>query len=204
MREFADVAVRAFAPDDDRRFAFLDHAEWVGCARQIVVHRGAIEVHAVGHAEPKTFGHRPTAFGVHDRAGVYFVLSDYMVNRPAEFLVSARIHAMRPAKTELHEIRVVNVQIEQAAAGFGALKKILLAPGGWFSHAAEAGGEDFAELLLSDGGLEPRPFRPETHAHGRHEKALRTFRGRSDLAGGCGRARERLFADDVLASPEGG
>ena len=116
MREFTDVAVRAFAADDDGRLAFFAHAQGVGDAGEIVIHGGAIEVHAIGHAEPKTFCESPTAFGVHDSAGFDFVLGDNMVDGAAEFFVAAGVNIARTAETELNEVNVVDVQVKETAA----------------------------------------------------------------------------------------
>src|SRR5262245_16563567 len=104
-----------------------------------------------------------------------------------------------PAEAELHEVGVVNVQIEQRAPGFGALEEMALSPGGWFGYAAEARREHLAEPLILDCCLEPGPLRPEAHAHRGHEEAGGGVRGGRNFARRLGYAGQWLLANDMLA-----
>ena len=75
---------------------------------------------------------------------VDLVLGDDVVDGSAELAVAGGEDSFWFAEAELDEVRVVDVNIEEGAAGFFAVEEILLSPAGRFSDATEASGEDLA------------------------------------------------------------
>ncbi len=148
--------------------------------------------------------HEPRAFGVDDRAAIHLVLGDHMIDRSADALNAGGENAFRQAEEELHEVGIVDVQVEQRAAGLRAIEIGAAAPAGAFGNAPEARGQHLAVALIGDRFLEPCPFRPETHAHRRQQEALGLAGGGDDFARIRRAAGQRLFTNDVLAGFQGG
>src|SRR6266498_1755342 len=74
------------------------------------------------------FAHRPTPLRADGRAGRDVILRHDVVNRAADLAEAAGNDAARTPEAELNEIRVVDVQVEQRAAGKLAVEEELLSP----------------------------------------------------------------------------
>src|SRR5689334_16450139 len=93
-----------------------------------------------------------------------------MIDRARIFRVASGEDTARFAETELDEIDVVDVQIEDGSAGRGAPGEMLLTPARRFGDATKTGAQHFAVGVLFNGLLKPGPFRPEPKAHRGHGK----------------------------------
>src|SRR5436305_15238965 len=89
---------------------------------------------------------------------------------------SRRENAPRTSKKKLHEIRVVNVQVEQRTAGLIGMGVSATAPGRRFRYAPKIGREHLAIGFRFDNQLEPSPAWPKSHAHCGHKKSTGRLR----------------------------
>ena len=187
--QFADVTVAGFGRDDPGWFTGFEDFEGVGASSEIEVGGGVFEDERVAHVEGVTFGHDPSAFGGNGGAIGDLVLSDHVIDRAAEPGQAGGDDPQRAAEKKLDEIGVVDMEIQQCAAGRFSIEVTGAAPTGRGGNAPESRGEGFAVALVGDGGFEPGPARPETHAHGRHEIGGSALGGLDDFAclgGGAG------------------
>ena len=187
-----------------RLFAFLEEFERIATSGEIIIRRRVFKNESAGHVEAKAFGHRPTALGADRGARSDLILGDHVVNGATDLAETSREDALWSAKAELHKVAVVNVQVEQSAAGEAAVQEEFLSPGGRLGDAPEARGQKFAVGILVDGLLQPDPLRPETEAHRRHQKRRGSGRGVGDFARRPGRSRQRFFANHVFGGLERG
>src|SRR5688572_2344001 len=102
---------------------------------------------------------------MHNCAARDLELRHHMINGASVFRITAREDAARFAEAVLHEIDVMNVQVEQGSAGGSSLRKMFLSPGGWFRDAPEPRAQNFAVRSVGDRALQPSPLRPKTQAH---------------------------------------
>ena len=156
-----------------------------------------------GEGHLKSLRQQPASLGMNRRAARINILCDHMVNRTGGTDHPRRKHTCRPAEEKVHKVRVVNVQVKQRAAnvhaaGVGAL----LAPARHLRQAPKPRDQNFAVSFLRNDLLEPAPARPESHAHGRHEKTRGCLGDFQYFPGRRRRARQRFFTKDVLARPE--
>ena len=127
-----------------------------------------------------------------------------MINLTTHFGVALGVYVGGPAEAIRGEIGVVYVQIQQAAAGFFAIKKTILSPSRGFPHATKARTERYAKAPVIDCILYPFPFRPKAQAHGRHEKSFGSLGSLGDLFSLLAGASHRFFAQHMLAAGERG
>lgn len=207
MLEFLNVAVCAGALDHFGGLARTEEFEHVGRgADEVVIGGGVFEIHCIGHVKTEARRHSPGTFGMDNGAAGDFELGDDVIDGAGVFGITGGKNARRFAEAILDEIDIVDVEIQERAAGAGALGEMFLAPVRRLGHATEAGAENAAVGIVCNCLLEPGPFRPEAEAHGGHRKYATTFCGAGvgGHLGGClGIARERFLANDVFTGAEG-
>src|SRR5439155_22522070 len=147
-----------------RVLALLEQFQRVRAAGDVVIRRRVLENGGVGHLETKSFGHRPAPFGTDGRARSELVLCDDVVDRAADFAETRGEEAEGAPETELNEVGVVDVQVQQGAAGKFAVEEEFLSPGRRLRDAPKTRGQDFAVGLGVDGLAQPNPYRPEAQA----------------------------------------
>src|SRR5439155_14170530 len=108
------------------------------------VRGGVLEIDRVAHVEAEPGTHGPAAFGVHECPGGDVVLGYYVIDGPTQLDVTGRVNALRPAEAILHEIRVVHMQVEERATGFGAVEEGVAAPGWRLGDASKTRGRGLA------------------------------------------------------------
>src|SRR5437870_9377694 len=100
-----------------QRAGFLAGLSYLHCraaARQIKIQSGALAKERISHM--KALRQQPAPFGINRRPIEEIVLSGDVVNRSVRISHAAGEHALGSAEKELHEISIVDVEIEQSAS----------------------------------------------------------------------------------------
>src|SRR5205807_2360530 len=106
-----------------------------------------------------SFGHRPATLGTDRCAGSDVILCDHVVDRAADFAETSGEDAEGTAETELDEVGVVNVQVQQRAAGELAVEEEFLSPARRLRDTPKTRGQSFPVSFAVDGLFQPNPFR---------------------------------------------
>ncbi len=141
---------------------------------------------------------------MHNHRRLDLILRHDMIDGTAEFRVARGINPQRFSKAKPDEIGVMNVQVEQRAARKRPIGKMRLPPAGRLRDTFERHAQQPPITPLLNAFLEPDKFRPEPHAHGRHEKTFGLGCRAHDLPGQGGGAGERLFTEHMFAGTQGG
>lgn len=197
--DLTGVAIGAIAGEDLWCFTFDEELVGFFATRKVEVGGGTLEVHCVGLVEAEAIGKSPRTFGMDHHATIIGVLREDVINRTAQAGVARGVNALGGTEAPLHEVHIVDVEIKQRTAGFGAFEEVMLTPAGRLGDAAESCPENFAVDAAIDGLLQPGPTGPPTGAHRGEENTIGVLCGGPNLAGLRRLAREGFFTQDVLA-----
>ena len=166
--QFTEVTILTAETKRLRVLALLEHFQRVRAANNVKIRRRVFEYGGIGHVKTKPLGHRPASLGADGRAGSDLILREDVIDRAAHFAETSGEDAEGAPETELDEVGVVNVQIQQRAAGTLAVEEEFLSPGRRLRDSPKTRGQNSAVSFGVDGLFQPNPLGPEAQAHGGH------------------------------------